>query len=110
MEFNPDGSLKTGSVEKVDETRAKLHIEKLKDKDGVVLGIELLDAKLPYNLIEGQFHNINTNHDIECDAHLAKKSEMHYEITVMGKEYDAWVKILKHELKDYLDDNIEIHE
>jgi hypothetical protein len=110
MEFNSDGSLKVGESNKEIKNRATISISDLpKPKKGVVLVVEILDSSVPYNLIEGQFHNINVKYSIDCDAHLGKKSETLFEIMVTGEAYKEWVDKFCFEIKDYLDGKLEIN-
>ena len=107
MEFNPDGSLKIGGTEKAAEKRASIRLAPIRT-GGTLMTIELIDTSVPYNLIEGQFHTVNSKYEIECDARLAKKSETQFEIVVTGDEHTAWVDKFCFELKDFLDDKVDI--
>ncbi|MFW5746863.1 MAG: hypothetical protein ACOCWQ_04935 [Nanoarchaeota archaeon] len=109
MEFNPDGSLKVDKSEKDQEVRATVTISPMPGQpNGAVMTIAIQDTKIPYNLVEGQFHNVNANHEIDCQARLGKKTEALYDITIHGNETEKWIDVFCKEFSDYLNDAIEI--
>lgn len=108
MEFNADGSLKIGGVAKQKANRLTITIQKT--DTGKVLLVELVDTKLPYNLIEGHFHQVNDTINEQCDAHLGKKSETSYDVVITGEGADIWIDAFCAKIKDFVDGAVLISE
>ena len=109
MEFNPDGSLKVAGPDKDEQTQASITVKPLEGHDeGATIVVELLDGSLPYNLVEGQFHHLNTSTEIQCDARLGKHSENMYDIVVTGPAYEQWIDKFVETMSDFLDDRVQV--
>ena len=106
MEFNPDGSLKLPGQPKEKKHKAVIEISQLTDNQGLHILIKLVDTDLPYNLIEGHFHQIEGSQDTE--ATLSKKNDTEYDVVVKGPEANTWKDSFIAALSDFLDDQLEV--
>lgn len=111
MEFNEDGSLKLAGISQAEKkSRAEIKVVDIEsDASAKLIELTLLDNSLPYNLIESQFSATNKKVEAECDAHLTKRSDSKYEITISGEGTNEWVKLFQKEISDYLDGNIDVN-